>query len=296
MLKPMSDYGIGKTPLLELPQIGSNRIFLKMESKNFLGSVKARSAYGLVRGLSVPIDCIIIESTSGNLGLALNFFCREETRPFLCLLDETVIEAKYRYLESQGVTCEVVPTKAGMDGRTSRMKRAEELTSGGKYYWINQYDNEDGVIIHRETTAPEILEQTGGTVTCVVCAVGSGGTVCGVGEYFNSIGLNITIICVEPYGSTIFHTTDKPYITAGAGLRGRPGNIVRHSKVIGKAMAIHDSISIEKCKMLNVLCKADVGITTGMAYAAAEQYCLQAENETVVVIAADGMEFYNDYL
>jgi len=296
MLKLMSDYGIGNTPLLELPQIGSNRIFLKMESKNFLGSVKARTAYGIVRGLSVPIDCIIVESTSGNLGLALNFFCREKTRSFLCLLDETVIEPKRRHLESQGVVCEVVPTRIGMDGRTSRMKRAEELASGGKHYWVNQYNNEDGVNIHRETTAPEILEQTSGSVTCVVCAVGSGGTVCGIGEYFISIGYNITIIGVEPYGSTIFHTTDTPYIAAGAGLRGQPGNIVRHSGVVGKAMAIHDDISIEKFKMLNFLYKADVGITTGMAYAAAEQYCLQTKSENVVVIAADGMESYNGYL
>jgi len=296
MLKPMLDYGIGKTPLLELPQIGNNRIYLKMESKNFLDSVKARTAYGLVRGLKVPIDCIIIESTSGNLGLALNFFCREEKRLFLCLLDETVIEAKRNYLESQGVNCEIVPTRIGMDGRTSRMRRAEELTSLGKHYWVNQYDNEDGVIIHGETTAPEILEQTDGSVTCVVCAVGSGGTICGIGEYFNSIGSTIMLIGVEPYGSTIFHTIDSTYITAGAGLRGQPGNIVRHSRVVGKAMAIHDNVSIEKCRMLNGLYKADVGITTGMAYAAAEQYCLQTENETVVVIAADGMDLYNDYL
>jgi cysteine synthase len=130
----------------------------------------------------------------------------------------------------------------------------------------------------------------------VVCAVGSGGTISGIGEYFSSIGSGVTLIGVEPYGSTIFHTIDSPYMTAGAGLRGQPGNIIRHSRVVSKAMAIHDDISIKKCRMLNVLYKADVGITTGMAYAAAEQYCSITENETVVVIAADGMELYNDCL
>jgi cysteine synthase A len=295
MLKPMSSYGIGNTPLCELPSIGSNRVLLKMESANFLGSIKARTAYGLVRGLTVPKDRIIVESTSGNLGLALSFFCNEEDRPFLCLLDETVIEAKHQYLVSKGVNCEVVPTVKGLDGRTSRMKRAWQLTSCGTHCWVNQYDNEDGVVVHKETTAPEIFEQTNGEVTCIVCAVGSAGTVAGIGEYLNQIGSSVTLIGVEPYGSTIFHTVDKPYITAGAGLRGKPGNLLRHSTVVKRAMAIADNASIAKCALLK-LYGANVGLTTGMAYAAAEQYCTCAQNETIVIIAADGGQLYGSYL
>ena len=219
MLKSMQTYGIGWTPLLELPSINGNRILLKIESRNFLGSVKARTAYALVKGLKVSKECIIVESTSGNLGLALDYFCKEEGRPFLCLLDETVVEAKLNYLKTRGVQCEIVPTEVGLDGRTSRIKRAEALTSRGTHFWVNQYDNEDGVLVHRETTGPEIFEQTNGTVTCVFSVVGSGGTISGIGEYFKSSGLAVKMVGVEPYGSTIFHSIDAPYITAGAGPR-----------------------------------------------------------------------------
>jgi cysteine synthase A len=296
MLKPMETYGIGQTPLLELPSVNSNHIFLKMESRNFLGSVKARTAYALVKGLKVPKDRVIVESTSGNLGLALDYFCKEEGHPFLCLLDETVVPAKRDYLKKRGVQCEVVRTEVGLDGRTSRMKRAETLTSAGTHFWVNQYDNEDGVLVHQETTGPEILKQTLGTVTYVFSAVGSGGTISGIGEYFKASGLTVKIIGVEPYGSTIFHTADAPYITAGAGLRGKPGNIARHSEVVDDAVSICDEASKIKFRELNTLHNLDVGLTTGMAYAAAEQFCQKMSGETVVVIAADGMEFYHDYL
>jgi len=296
MLKPMSYYGIGQTPMLELTPINSNRVFLKMESKNFLGSVKARTAYGLVKGLQVPRERIITESTSGNLGLALNFFCKEDARPFLCLLDETVIAAKLEYLKEQGVDYKIVPTLNGMDGRSSRMRHAEELTRQGSHFWVNQYDNEDGIQVHQQTTGIEIIDQTQGDVTCIFCAVGSGGTIIGIGQCFKSLKINATVFGVEPYGSTIFSVEEEPYLTAGAGLRGQPGNIKRHSEIISLSTSIHDNISVKKCNELYTLYNADVGITTGMAYAAAEQYCHKTTGETIVIIAADGREFYRDYL
>ena len=296
MLRPMYEYGIGRTPLLELQRMNSNRIFLKLESRNYLGSIKARTAYGIVRNLNVPKDHIIVESTSGNLGLALNFFCKEEGRPFLCLLDETVIKQKQRHLEECGVEYEMVPVVNGLDGRTSRIRRAEELMKKEQYYWVNQYDNEEGVFIHKETTGREIFEETDGKVTSVNCAIGSGGTIAGIGEYFKSIGAKVKLVGVEPYGSTIFHTHDAPYITAGAGLRGKPGNIQKHLNVITDCLTVEDEVSVRKFRELNTLYHADVGITTGMAYAAAQQYCRQTENEIVVVVAPDGVEMYYEYM
>lgn len=296
MLRPMYDYGIGQTPLLELPPIGSNRVFLKQESRNHLKSVKARTAYAIIKSLEVPKDRIIVESTSGNLGLALDFFCREDGRRFLCLLDETVIEAKRSYLENCGVEYRIVPILDGMDGRSSRIKCAERLMEDEGYHWVNQYDNEAGVAIHRETTAVEIYEQTGGKVSCVICALGSGGTAVGIGEYFKSMGRKVNLIGVEPYGSTIFYAQSAPYIPAGAGLRGKPGNIRRHPDAITQSIAIGDEETLEKFRELNCIFQADAGITTGMNYAAALKYCKTAENETIVILSADGVDMYNDYL
>lgn len=292
----MINYGIGNTPLFELPSINGNRVFLKMESRNFLGSIKARTGYALVNSLDVPLDRIIVESTSGNLGLALDYFCKEVGRPFLCLLDESVVPAKLRHLESKGIKFEVVKTKQGLDGRSSRIKRATALAAAGTHYWVNQYDNEAGVNVHMKTTAPEIYDQTSGSVTSVFCAVGSGGTISGIGKYFHSIGASVNMVGVEPFGSTIFHSDDAPYITAGAGFRGKPGNILRHSDIVDEAYAICDSDSIEKCKLLNISYKVDVGLTTGMVYAAVDKYCTKTHKETIVLLAADRMESYYEYL
>jgi len=292
----MYDYGIGHTPLYELPSINGNKLFIKMESQNFLGSIKSRTGYALVDGLTVPQECTIIETSSGNLGLALDFFCKETGRPFFCLLDETIVPIKLNYLKSRGVNCEIVPTEPGLDARTSRMKRADALVSAGTHHWVNQCDNDDGVNVHKETTADEIFEQTSGKVTSVFCAIGSGGTICGVGEYFKSISNKVKVIGVEQYGSTIFGKAEGTYISSGAGLRGKPGNITRHADVINSSYTINDEDSVRLFRVLNNQLKINAGISAGMAYAAAIQYCETVQDETIVIIAADGAEYYIEYL
>jgi len=292
----MYDYGIGNTPLIELPTCNENKIFIKVESQNFLGSIKSRTGYALVAGLKVPHDCVIIETSSGNLGLALDFFCKEVGRPFFCLLDETIVPKKLEYLHSRGIDCEIVPTEPGLDARTSRMKRADALVSAGTHFWVNQCDNEDGVLVHKQTTAHEIYEQTSGAVTSVFCSVGSGGTVSGVGEYFKCLGSNVNVIGVEPYGSTIFHNHEGSYISSGAGLRGKPANVIRHADVISSSYVIHDRDSVDKCRVLNNDLNINAGLSSGMIYAAAMQYCQTVRNETIVLIAADGAEYYREYL
>jgi len=292
----MYNYGIGRTPLIQLPSINGNKLFIKMESRNFLGSIKARTGYSLVNGLKVSNDCTIIETSSGNLALALDFFCKEAGRPFFCLLDETIVPIKLDCIRRRGINCEIVPTEPGLDARMSRMKRADALVSAGTHFWVNQCDNENGVRIHQQTTAHEIYEQTSGAVTSVFCALGSGGTISGVGEYFKSKGNTVKVIGVEPYGSTIFDENEGTYISSGAGLRGKPRNIENHIDVVHSSYTIHDNDSINKFKMLNNDLKVDSGLSTGMAYAAAELFCETAINESIVIIAADGAEYYQEHL
>ena len=292
----MYDYGVGRTPLYELPSINGNKIYIKPESENFLGSIKSRTGYALVNGLKVPHDCTIIETSSGNLGLALDFFCKEAGRPFFCLLDETIVPIKYELLLVRGVDCEIVPTMPGLDARTSRMQRADALVSAGTHFWVNQCDNEDGVRVHQQTTAHEIFQQTSGNVTSIFCSVGSGGTVSGVGEYFKRTNNKVKVFGAEPYGSTIFGTDEGSYISSGAGLRGKPANIIKHADVISGSYTIHDEDSISKYRLLNNELGINAGLTAGMVYAAAEMYCRTARNEIIVLIAADGAEYYTEYL
>jgi cysteine synthase len=296
MLKPMDIYKIGQTPICELSYINGNKMLLKLEQFNFLGSVKARTGYAIINALDVHKSIPIIESSSGNLGLSLDFFCNEEGREFICLLDETIPLSKIKLLDRHGVNYVIVPTEKNYDERESRNRYAQKLMDAGTHFWVNQYDNENGVKIHEDTTAPEIIEQTGNEVTCVVIPVGSGGVISGVGKYLKKYNPCIKIIGVEPYGSTIFDDKSDVYLPVGAGYKGKPGNVLRNGHVIDFSYSIKDNVSIEKCKMLKKQYGLDVGITTGMAYAAAEIFCATNRRHIIVILSPDGAESYQEII
>ena len=293
----MDEYRIGNTPMIELPKFHDNRIFIKLESKNFLGSVKARSGYFMIRNLPLASEGkIIVESTSGNLGFALGFFCKEMGREFLALIDPTVTDAKRRRMKEAGITYQMVEKENGCDYRSSRILTARRLAAGGEFYWINQYDNASNVEAHQTTTASEIWKDTCGTVTHVVCAMGSCGTICGVGTCLHQHNPCVTIVGVEPYGSTIFGLTAADYLNVGAGLAGKPGNLLKHPDSVDEAYVVADTDSIRAAKELKHDFHISAGITTGMAFHQAMKLASCLRKACIVVISPDGGESYDAYL
>lgn len=294
----MTEYGIGNTPVVELPPVCSNgsRILLKLEQENTLGSVKARTAYWMICNLPKQAGKNIVESTSGNLGYALDFFCREAGLTFTALVDPSIMPSKLERLKAAGVHCRIVEAETGLDFRSSRIRLAQRMMESGTYYWVNQYDNDACVRAHEMTTAPEIWEQTGGSVTHIVCPMGSCGTICGLGRYFKEKAPTVRIIGVEPYGSTIFGSFDGTYMNVGAGLVGKPGNLIHNPNVIDQAFTVPDDVSISYAQELIQRHGLRTGVTTGMAYSQAVQISRRTENAVIVVIAPDGMESYGQYL
>ena len=293
MLRDMNSYGIGNTPLIKLDPIHGNKIFIKLEKENFLGSIKARSGYWMIRDLPEKAEGrTIVESSSGNLGLALGYFCQEENREFLCLVDQSTERGKLKRLEELHIAYEIVRGPDGADFRRARIQRAQELMDGGGCYWVNQYDNPSGVAVHRLTTGPEIWAQTQGEVTYCVCPVGSGG----VSQFLKSKSEGIQICGVEPFGSTIFGTVCGPYLNAGAGLAWPPPNLERSGARVDKNFTISDRESICRARELYERYGLFVGITSGMAYAATLELAKRVEGETIVLIAPDGGEAYRERL
>jgi cysteine synthase len=239
---------------------------------------------------------IIVESSSGNLGFALGSFCKEIGLNFICLVDSSIASAKLKKLEVAGIAYEIVTVRNGLDLRSSRIQRAQEMMDSGKYYWMNQYDNLSGVKAHRVTTGPEIWEQTQHAVSTVVCAMGSGGTICGISQFMKSKNVNIRICGVEPFGSTIFGSIDAPYINVGAGLVGKPGNLLHSKAIIDEALTITDQESIECAEKMYHEYGLRVGVTSGMAYAGVLKLAEQTTDETFVMIAPDGRDAYGEYL
>ena len=128
MLKPMKAYGIGDTPLVEIHSIHGNRIFLKLEQHNYLGSTKTRNAYQVYAELPAEADGkILIESSSGNLGMALGVFGQLTNRRFCCLIDPSIAEAKLKKLRDYNISYITVEAKNGLDYRSSRIQLAREM-------------------------------------------------------------------------------------------------------------------------------------------------------------------------
>lgn len=296
-MKAMAEYGIGNTPLVELPKIRGNRLLIKLESQNFLGSVKARTAYGLLREL--PEEArhkTLVESTSGNLGIALGWFARELGLDFLALVDETTPQVKLARMREQGIDYQLVPQEGELDLRTSRMRQAQRMMESGDYYWLNQYDNPAGVRIHEESTGPEVLAQTEGKLTHCICAMGSCGTICGLAHCFRKAAPAVRVCGVEPLGSTIFAQRPRPYLNAGAGGVEMPGNLRREPELVDRHWTVPDVEAIEAAQMLCRDFGLDVGLTGGMNYAAARHLAQEISHGVIVVIAADGRAAYPEVL
>lgn len=293
----MLEYKVGSTPLVELPSIHDNRVFAKIEKDNFLGSIKARTAYAIVKNLPEEAKGkTLIESTSGNLGLALGYFSKEIGYDFLCLVDATIASAKLEKLKLQGIRYELVEKRTDMDYRNSRIQRANELMSTNEYYWVNQYDNPAGIDIHYMTTGPEIFEQTCGTITDIVCPMGSCGTICGLSKFMKEKDSSIRVVGTEPYGSTIFGSFEGSYINVGAGLVGKPGNLIHSHAKIDVHMTIKDEESIRSADELFHKFGLAVGVTSGMCYTAIKHLAETVTGHTFVFIASDGRESYTEYL
>ncbi|MBQ7219438.1 MAG: cysteine synthase family protein [Synergistaceae bacterium] len=296
MLKSIDDYHIGHTPIVNIDQSNGSRIILKLERENFLGSVKARTGYFMIKYL--PEEArgkMIIESTSGNLGFALGFLCKEAGLEFTCLIDETIADKKLRRLQAEGIGCIMVKQEEGFDLRSSRIRHAERMMREGGCFWVNQYDNNDAVRAHEETTGPELFAQTEGRIDFCVCPMGSGGTICGLGRYLKRKLWNVKICGAEPFGSTIYGTEDAPYINAGAGLKGKPGNILKNPDIVDMSFAVSDDEAIYSAKKIKDDYGISVGITSGMAYAAALRISENNPGSSIAVIAPDGGEAYAEY-
>jgi len=285
------------TPLIEMNYHNCTLGF-KMEQENFLGSIKSRTAYYLIQDIlnnhndNKPLK--ICESTSGNLGLALNHLSLAEGIECLCLIDPSISQNKLQKLQSHGVNYEIVTAEDPAKYRQARINRAMDLNSNG-YIWTNQYDNPASIKAHYETTGPEIYHQTYGKVTHLICAMGTGGTIIGVGRYLHEQNPNIKIIGVEPWGSTIFSAHDGNYLCAGAGMKGKPGNIAHNPDVIDDHYAVQDSESIKCCNYLYKNKGLSVGITSGMAFSIAQAIAQTNPGSYIVVICPDGRNSYEEF-
>jgi cysteine synthase B len=281
---------IGNTPLIELTNLSNHspvKIFGKLEGSNPGGSVKDRPAYYMIKHAeeSGALDHVktILEPTSGNTGIALAMIGAAKGYRVKLLMPECVSSERRLILEALGAEVILTPAKEGTDGAISRAHALHE-TEPGKYYMPNQYDNENNVCAHYETTGPEIYRQTMGKVDVLVAGMGTGGTLMGTGKYLKEKKPEVRVVGVEP---TLGHTIQ--------GLKNMHEAIVPkiyREENLTEKITIEDGEAFEVTRLLAQKEGVFVGLSSGAAMAGALKVAERMSAGTIVVILPDRGDRY----
>ena len=281
---------IGNTPLVELTNLNNHspvKIFCKLEGCNPGGSVKDRPAYFMIKHAeesgALDHDKTILEPTSGNTGIALAMIGTAKGYRVKLLMPECVSSERRLILEALGAEVILTPAKEGTDGAIRRAHALHEKDPR-KYYMPNQYDNENNVRAHYETTGPEIYRQTYGKVDVFVAGMGTGGTLMGTGKFLREKKPEVRIIGVEP---TLGHTIQ--------GLKNMHESIVPkiyREENLTEKITIEDGEAFEATRLLVQKEGIFVGLSSGAAMAGALRVATTMSAGTIVVILPDRGDRY----
>lgn len=295
-----ADQLIGKTPLLELTQIEKKfdlkaKIVAKLEYFNPAGSVKDRIAKAILddaetSGKLKP-DSVIIEPTSGNTGIGLASVAAARGYRIILTMPETMSIERRQLMKAYGA--ELVLTE-GAKGMKGSIAKAEELTKEIPNSFIpGQFVNSSNPKAHRESTGPEIYEDTDGKVDIFVAGVGTGGTITGVGEYLKSQNPNIQIVAVEPASSAVLSTgTAGTHKIQGIGAGFVPD--VLNTEIYDEIIPVSNEDAFATGKLIGKREGVLVGISSGAAAFAAIELAKRPENagKTIVVLLPDTGDRY----
>ena len=207
---------------VDLAGIVGQPLYLKCEGFNFAGSIKLKAAAEMVAaaeraGILGP-DSVLVESSSGNLGVALSMILAGRGRPFECVTDIRCNPSAIRLMESYGATVHVIAEPAADGGfLTARLDRVRALCADdSRYVWLNQYANPDNWGAHYRTTGPEIFKQFPETEVLFVGA-GTTGTLMGCARYVRDEKLPVKVVAVDAVGSVTFGRPPSRRLIPGLG-------------------------------------------------------------------------------
>ena len=274
-------------------------VFLKLEGFNVTGSIKVKTAIGLIedlegRGRAKPDETVIIESSSGNLGVALSMVCAVKGYRFICVTDSNATRANIQGMQLYGAEVIVVRERDTAGGfLENRFKTINRLlNSEPNAIWLNQYENIANKQVHAEQTANEIAREFE-HVDWIFIGAGTTGTLGGVSERLREVYPNIRVVAVEPKGSVTFGGRPGKRNIPGIGTSVRPriADLAKPDKVV----AVEESRTVEACLAFVRDHHLLVGGSTGTVLTAIQDFGSEfAPGETIVAISADLGDKYLD--
>ncbi len=292
---------VGKTPLLKISryseQVGATEanVLAKLEYLNPAGSAKDRVGLEMIedaerKGLLKP-GATIIEPTSGNTGIGLAMAAAVKGYKAILTLPETMSEERRTLLRAYGAELVLTEGAKGMAGAIAKAEELRDSIPGAII--LGQFDNPANADAHRKTTGPEIWEQTDGAVDIFVSAVGTGGTITGVGEYLKSMNPAIQVIAVEPASSPVLSGGQAgPHKIQGIGAGFVPK--VLNTDIYDEIITVENDDAFKEGARFGITEGVLVGISSGAALKAATEVAKRPENagKNIVVLLPDSGDRY----
>ena len=295
-----ADELIGNTPLMELTHIQKKyelkaKIFAKLEFLNATGSAKDRVAKAMIIDAEndgrLKKDSVIIEPTSGNTGIGLASVGTARGYRVIIVMPDTMSKERCTLIKAYGA--EVVLSD-GTKGMAGAIEKANELAQEIPNSFIpDQFSNPSNPKVHKETTGPEIWNDTNGNVDIFVAGVGTGGTITGVGEFLKSKKSDVKIVAVEPEASPLLSKG----IAGSHKIQGIGANFVPsilNTNIYDEIIPVSNEDAYAMGKAIGREEGILVGISSGAALAAAIKVAQRKENEgkNIVVFFVDSGDRY----
>ena len=281
---------IGNTPIVQLPE---ENIFIKMEKFNPGGSIKDRTALGMIldaenKGL-LKKNSIIVEPTSGNTGIGLALIGRLKGYKVIITMPESMSQERRTIISSYGATLILTEAQRGMAGA---IERANEIVKDDrKNFMPDQFNNPANPMIHYETTGQEIIHQLN-DLDIFTAAVGTGGTLTGVAKRLKEFNNKIVIAGVEPAKSAVLSGHNpSPHKIQGIGAGFIPNTYSGEN--VDEILTVTDEEAIDTAVEVSAKTGILVGISTGANVAAARKLSDKyGRNKKILTISPDGGEKY----
>jgi N-(2-amino-2-carboxyethyl)-L-glutamate synthase len=278
---------------------GGHELFLKLEGLNITGSIKIKTAIALVedleqRGIATPGETVMVESSSGNLGLALSLVCSIKGYEFICVTDPNATRTALKGIELYGGKLIVVEDRDSAGGYLgTRLQKIDEiLQSDPNALWLNQYANPANKNVHANQTADEIIQEFE-RVDWAFVGSGTTGTLGGVAERLHQQFPEIQVVAVEPVGSVTFGGAPGKRNIPGIGTSVRPklADFAEPDRVV----SIAEDKTVEACLSFVRDHHMLVGGSTGSVLAAVQQFAHEFRaGDIIVAISPDMGEKYLD--